>query len=128
MAQPGTAQFFLSGTCKKRVYPELHPCERMPRNQTDACGHPLYTRGKSSPILERRQRLRSRLPAVLGRGVLVLWVTAEMKGVPTVRGEFLMEEIRDGAGLCPELSQEHGIKVQHTKNGVFFFSSCAEKE
>lgn len=128
MAQPGTAQFFLSGTRKKHVYPELHPCERVPRNQTDACGRPLYTRGKSSPVLERRQRLRSRLPAVLGWGVLVLWVTAEMRGIPRVRGEFLMEEIRDGAGLCPELSQECDSKVQHTKNGVFFFSSCAEKE
>lgn len=68
MAQPGTAQCFLSGKRKKRIYPELHPCERVPRNQMDACGHSLYTQGESSPVPELRQRLRSRLPAMRGTG------------------------------------------------------------
>ena len=61
--------------------------------------------------------------------MLVLSVTAELWGVPRVREEFLPEEIRDGGGLCPELSQERGIKVQHAvKIEPFFFPSCAEKE
>lgn len=59
----------------------------------------------------------------MGWGVLVLLVTAEMWGIPRVGEEFLLEEIRDHGGLCCELLQEHGIKVQHAvKIESFFFS------
>lgn len=59
------------GTCKKCICLESHACEQVPRSQTDAHRQTSpWHRGKPSPVLEHRQRLRS-----LGRVVLVLWVT-----------------------------------------------------
>lgn len=60
--------------------------------------------------------------------MLVVLVTAEMWSIPRVREEFLSEEIRDGGGLCPGLSQERGIKVQHAvKIESFFFPPVLRK-
>lgn len=76
------------------------------------------------------ERQAPSLSAGGSRGLAVLawdgvcWCSGPQQGcgVPGAGQEFLPEEIRAGGGLCPQLSKEHGITVQHAVKieGVFF--------
>lgn len=115
MAPLGTAQFLLSGTLKKHIYPESPPMNVSPEPRlapTTSLLHP----GEVKPCPEV-QAAQVSLPAVHGIGDTGALSHSRDLGWR----EIPLGERRDGAGLFPQLAQEHGIKVPRAVKIESFF-------
>lgn len=113
VAPLGTAQLLLSGTHKKRIYPELLPMSPEPRLAPMTS---LLQPGKVKPCPEV-QAAQVSLPAMHGVGDTGALSHSRDVGWR----EIPLGERRDGAGLFPQLTQERGIKVPHAVKIESFF-------
>lgn len=115
MAPLGTAQLLLSGTHKKRIYPELPPMNVSPEPRL-APMTSLLQPGKVK-LCPEVQAAQVSLPAMHGVGDTGALSHSRDVGWR----EIPLGERRDGAGLFPQLVQEHGIKVPRAVKIESFF-------